>query len=78
MGWEGEREAHEGGDIYVYLWLIHTVVWQKPTQHCKAMILQFKKIKSHASEIGTFDNRPVGWKSKSFLRELKWVPGECV
>ena len=25
---------------YVYVWLIHTVVWQKPTQHCKAIILQ--------------------------------------
>ena len=20
--------------MYVYLWLIHTVIWQKPTQHC--------------------------------------------
>ena len=28
---------------YVRLWLIHTVVWQKPIQHCKAIILQFKK-----------------------------------
>ena len=27
--------------IYVYLWLIH-VVWQKPIQHCKAIILQIK------------------------------------
>ena len=32
---EGEREG-----IDVPLWLIHTVVWQKPTQHCKAIILQ--------------------------------------
>ena len=23
--------------------LIHTVVWQKPTQHCKAIMLQLKK-----------------------------------
>ena len=29
---------------YVYLWLIHVDVWQKPTQHCKAIILQLKKI----------------------------------
>ena len=28
-GWQGEG-------MYVYLWLIHVVVWQKPTQHCKA------------------------------------------
>ena len=27
----------------MYLWLIHIVVWQKPTQHCKAIILQFKR-----------------------------------
>ena len=39
MGWEG-RLKREG--TYVYLWLIHTVVWQKPTQYCKAIILQLK------------------------------------
>ena len=27
---------------YVYLWLIHIDVWQKPTLHCKAIILQLK------------------------------------
>ena len=31
--------------ICVYLWLIHIVVWQKLTQHCKAIILQLKKKK---------------------------------
>ena len=31
MGWEvGEKFKREG--IYVYLWLIHVDVWQKPTQ----------------------------------------------
>ena len=25
---------------YVYLWLIHVYAWQKPTQYCKAVILQ--------------------------------------
>jgi len=30
---------------YVYFWLIHVVVWQKPQQHCKAIILQLKIIK---------------------------------
>ena len=24
------------------LWLIHAVVWQKPIQHCKAIVLQLK------------------------------------
>ena len=27
---------------YVYLWMIHADVWQKPTQFCKAIIFQFK------------------------------------
>ena len=27
---------------YVYLWLIHVDGWQKPTQYCKAIILQLK------------------------------------
>ena len=27
---------------YVDLWLIHVDIWQKPTQYCKAVILQLK------------------------------------
>ena len=30
----------EGTDVY--LWLTHVDVWQKPTQYCKTIILQFK------------------------------------
>ena len=42
MGKEmGERFKREG--IYVYLWLIHVVVWQKTAKFCKACILQLKK-----------------------------------
>ena len=42
-GWDGE----EGGPkeriyIYIYLQLIHITVKQKPAQHCKEVILQFK------------------------------------
>ena len=41
MGWEvGGRFKREG--ICVHLWLIHVDVWQKPTQHCKTIILQLK------------------------------------
>ena len=36
----GEREVEREG-TYVYLWLIHVDVWQKPTQYCKPIILQF-------------------------------------
>ena len=50
-GWdrEGGREAQEGGDmgdicihmgIYEYIQLIHFVIQQKLTHHCKAIILQ--------------------------------------
>ena len=37
-GWEGDSI----GRGPVHSWLIHVVVWQKPTQHCKAIILQLK------------------------------------
>ena len=39
VGWVGDFKR-EG--IYVSLGLIHIIVWQKPTQHCKAIILQLK------------------------------------
>ena len=38
----GGRFKREG--TYVYLWLVHVNVWQKPTQFFKAIILQLKKI----------------------------------
>ena len=49
VGWVGGRLKSKG--MNVYLWLIHIVMWQKPTQHCKAIILQlnifqFKKLKA--------------------------------
>ena len=37
------RFKREG--TYVYLWLIQVDVWQKPTQFCKAIILQLKNNK---------------------------------
>ena len=41
---EGGMLKREG--IYAQLELIHVVVWKKPTQHCKVIILQLKiKIK---------------------------------
>ena len=47
MTWEmGGRLRREG--TYVYLWLIHVDVWQKPSQHCKAIILQLKINKLNA------------------------------
>ena len=44
MGWEVE-ERFKRKETYVYLWLVHADVWQKPTQHCKAIILQLNRTK---------------------------------
>ena len=44
--WEGGREAQEEENIYIYIYIytynydwFRVVVWQKPTQHCKAILL---------------------------------------
>ena len=43
----GGKVARKGGSrrrsLYVYLRLIHIVVQQKLTQHCKAIILRLKR-----------------------------------
>ena len=38
----GGRFKREGTYIYTHLWLIRVDIWQKPTQHCKVIILQLK------------------------------------
>ena len=43
--------AQEGGDI-IYLGLVRVFVWQKPPQHWKANILQFKKREQKAKKKG--------------------------
>ena len=51
-GWDGVGvgERFKKERMYVQLWLIHSAVWLKPTQHCKAIILQLKiNFKSMAS-----------------------------
>ena len=35
------RKSQEGG-LCTYLYLIDVDVWQRPTQYCKALILQLK------------------------------------
>ena len=46
MRWGRGAGRFKREEIYVYLQLIHSVVRQKPTQNCKAIILQLKiKIK---------------------------------
>ena len=41
VGWEVGSKAG-GWGAHVYLQLTHPVVWQKPIQHCKAIILQLE------------------------------------
>ena len=43
-GWKGRemRRRFKRERTCVYLWLIHADVWQKPTEFCKAIILQLK------------------------------------
>ena len=40
--WGGRWEGDTRRRGRVYLWLNGADVWQKPTQHCKAIILQLK------------------------------------
>ena len=49
MPQRGEMEGGGSEGIYVYIPLIHIVVEQKLTQHCKAIILQFKNKNLHSS-----------------------------
>ena len=64
-GWDGVgggREVQEGGDTCV-LWFIHGDVWQKPTRHFKAIILQL--------EINKF-NTKIQKKKKKKESHSKW------
>ena len=39
---------------FLYLWLIHVDVWQKPTQYCKTIMLQLKIDKEKKNKMVTF------------------------
>ena len=43
----------------VYLWLIHVDIWQKPMQHCKAIILQLKVNNFFKKEIYPYQDEEV-------------------
>ena len=46
--WSGRwEEGFKRKGAYVYLWMIHVDVWQKPLQYCNVIILQLKKIRKH-------------------------------
>ena len=44
VGWDGKREGSSRGKAtYVYLWLIHVDVWQKPIQYCNYLSTKNKE-----------------------------------
>ena len=77
-GGKGRQEAgryHREGK-YVYLWLIHVDVWQKPTQYYKPIILQlkifFKKLKEKI--VVHIYNRLLNYKKNAFESALmSWM-----
>ena len=52
---------------YVYLWLIHTDIWQKPMQYYKAIILQLK--------INKFFKKIV-WYWRKETESMEWNRGQ--
>ena len=66
MGWEvGGSFQREG--TYVYLWLMHLDVWQKPTQYCKAVILQLKINKLRGEKIHLPHQRVASVKAETLF-----------
>ena len=46
-GWDGGREAPEGGGTQACVRPSHLIAQQKPARHCKANMFQFFKKKKH-------------------------------
>ena len=79
--WQPGAVRWEGGTregTYVCLWLIHVDIWQKPTQQCKAVILQSKinEVKKYSYNQSTHTQKPhqikTGYqKHYHFLKGLK-------
>ena len=66
VGWGHGREAQERRAICI-LWLIYVDVRQKPTQHCKAIILQLKILKHEPKD----NNSMVQMQGKKNLTETR-------
>ena len=69
-GWREEREAQEGGDICIIMADLHCL-WQKSTQHCKALFPIKNKFKSQwNTEFGP------GWCQLFSLYQLTMSTGK--
>ena len=72
----GGRFRREG--TYVYLWLIHVDVWRKPTQYCKAFILQLKINKLNYKKKKKWPLLPLSCSAKHSLPSPVQAQGWCV
>ena len=72
MGEVGRRSKREG--IYVHRLLTHVVVQQKPTQHCKTIILELKNISGTNQRKVVRDVQP-GFTHASWRDGLYRTPG---
>ena len=66
-GSTGKESACKESDSTEWLSL-SLIVWQKPTQYCKAIILQLKEKNTLSSCVGFLDVQP-GWKKVYFKTE---------
>ena len=78
--WSGvPLPSPEGRYTYIYMYtviLICDVVWQKPTQHCKATILQLKIIKIKWKSGSSYINKH---EIVSLAPDMTWrFAGSCV
>ena len=60
--WERKERLKREGTFFC-LWLNHVDIWQKPTQHCKASILQFKIYKYKFKNKTSFSKKKKNWKT---------------
>ena len=60
--WEGGVRLKREGK-FLCLWLNHIDVWQKPSQHCKASILQLKISKYNFKSKTSFSKKKKNWKT---------------
>ena len=54
-GQHGEGDGFRKEGTCVYLWLIRVDVWQRPTQHCRAIVLQYLYFVLHFSILHNYN-----------------------
>ena len=63
---------------YVYLWLSHADVWQKPAQYCKATILQLKILRNRYNLYSYgYMLLYLKWIAKKDLLYSMWNSAQC-